>query len=209
MPGPLMPGKPGAGASGKIHLNASDWVDAAMEVMAQGSESDVKIERLAVRLRSSKGSFYWHFRDRRQLLQAVLERWTKRATLDVQARLDHQERAPAQRLLRFLELPLRSGRAITMANLELTILNWARQDEEARAALALVDQQRTLHIAALIADLGLPVAEAERFAHEAYAMIRYVALRRDLPVDERFSLIRNLHHRILSAAGPGQPFFSR
>lgn len=172
-----------------------------MSMMAAGSEADVKIERLAVKLNASKGSFYWHFRDRQHLLQAVLERWSKLTTLDVQARLDHQERAPDQRLLRFLELPLRSARAIMMADLELTIFNWAKQDETARDALILVDQLRTQHIAALIADLGIPTNRANSFAHEAYAMIRYVALRRDLPIDTRCALIKAQHQRIIDAAG--------
>lgn len=37
---------------------------------------------LAARLGVTKGSFYWHFRTRAELLAAALERWERRATTE-------------------------------------------------------------------------------------------------------------------------------
>lgn len=40
----------------------------------------MRVERLAATLHVTKGSFYWHFKDRRSLLEALLETWRTRAT---------------------------------------------------------------------------------------------------------------------------------
>src|SRR5690606_14076481 len=58
----------------------------------------VKVEALARTLGSTKGSFYWHFTDRRDLLLAVLDRWQQLETEGVIAEVD-DDLPPAQRLV--------------------------------------------------------------------------------------------------------------
>src|SRR5829696_2935770 len=61
-------------------LKAEDWVEAARAAMVEGGIDAVAVEPLARRLGVTKGSFYWHFRDRRALLDATLERWQEEST---------------------------------------------------------------------------------------------------------------------------------
>ena len=56
-------------------LGRKEWISAAIEAAAEGGIDNVRVERLARRLRVTKGSFYWHFKDRNALLQALLEAW--------------------------------------------------------------------------------------------------------------------------------------
>src|SRR5690348_17786797 len=60
------------------YLDESSWVDEAFEVLSDKGVDDVGIESLAKRLGVTKGSFYWHFKDRAALLTAVLRRWQQR-----------------------------------------------------------------------------------------------------------------------------------
>jgi len=55
-----------------MRLKRADWIQAAISVMVARSVEQVRVERLAVDLGASKGSFYWHFKDRDDLLAAVL-----------------------------------------------------------------------------------------------------------------------------------------
>src|SRR5215216_2342992 len=71
-------------------LKAEDWVEAARAGMVEGGIDAVAVEPLARQLGVTKGSFYWHFRDRRALLDATLERWQEEST---------EERISAIRLL--------------------------------------------------------------------------------------------------------------
>ena len=48
----------------------------------------MRVEALAARLGVSKGGFYWHFADRRALLDEMLDTWEKAGTDDVIARVD-------------------------------------------------------------------------------------------------------------------------
>ena len=140
-----------------------------MRVMADSSVEQVRVEKLAVGLKASKGSFYWHFKDRHALLDAVLDEWQARSTLAVQERLIRDEPDPARRIARLMELPFHSGAAARAADLELAIMGWARRSEAARAAVGRVDAVRTDYLIAQFESLGMDREEAEWRAHQAYA----------------------------------------
>ena len=61
---------------------------AALEVIALRGIEGLSVEGLARQLGVTKGSFYWHFADRAQLIATTLLIWEKRATLDVIAQLE-------------------------------------------------------------------------------------------------------------------------
>jgi AcrR family transcriptional regulator len=67
-----------------------DWLRAARLALLHGGPAAVRVEKLARDLRVTKGSFYWHFRDRGELLEALLEEWEaeKAFLLDALARKD-------------------------------------------------------------------------------------------------------------------------
>ena len=59
-------------------LSATDWEQAALDVLAQSGVSAVAVESLARTLGVTKGSFYWHFPTREALLKAAIDRWEQR-----------------------------------------------------------------------------------------------------------------------------------
>src|ERR671911_1826652 len=61
-------------------LTAEDWIEAAYRAMAEGGVEAVAVEPLARKLGVTKGSLYWHFEDRKALLEALLERWEREST---------------------------------------------------------------------------------------------------------------------------------
>lgn len=61
-------------------LGADDWVQTAYSAIAEGGVDAVAVEPLAKRLGVTKGSFYWHFKNRDALLEATLKRWEEEAT---------------------------------------------------------------------------------------------------------------------------------
>jgi AcrR family transcriptional regulator len=85
----------------KRHANTKvgrdEWALGALELIAEQGVAGLKIETLARRLGITKGSFYWHFTDRAQLIADALDLWLKVATLDIIERLAAVE-DPQQRL---------------------------------------------------------------------------------------------------------------
>ena len=69
-------------------LSRDDWTKAALDALATDGLAGVAVEPLARRLGASKGSFYWHFRDRGELIAATLQRWERRDTTEVIAALE-------------------------------------------------------------------------------------------------------------------------
>ncbi|MCF6299795.1 MAG: TetR/AcrR family transcriptional regulator [Proteobacteria bacterium] len=61
--------------SKKKSLNPEDWELAALEVIAHQGVGAVAVEPLAKQLGVTKGSFYWHFGNRKDLIVAALKRW--------------------------------------------------------------------------------------------------------------------------------------
>lgn len=57
-------------------LGPEDWVAAALRAIAAGGVGNVSVERLAGELGATKGSFYWHFTDRKALIEAALQTWS-------------------------------------------------------------------------------------------------------------------------------------
>jgi len=64
-------------------LSAEDWVRAALDALAEDGFAAVAVEPLAKRLGVTKGSFYWHFKDRNALIAAMLEQWERVETESV------------------------------------------------------------------------------------------------------------------------------
>jgi AcrR family transcriptional regulator len=69
-------------------VGRDDWTRAALDVIATNGVAGVKVESLAEQLDITKGSFYWHFRDRDELVAEAIELWYRLATAEVIERLD-------------------------------------------------------------------------------------------------------------------------
>ena len=70
----------GAPRLGTPTLTASGWAEAALQLIAEKGLSALTVSALADRLGVTKGSFYWHFVGRSELLAAALDRWKQRTT---------------------------------------------------------------------------------------------------------------------------------
>ncbi|WP_063920526.1 TetR/AcrR family transcriptional regulator [Nocardia salmonicida] len=136
-------------------LNAEDWITAAIAALGESGLTGVAVEPLAKRLGATKGSFYWHFKDRGALVDAVLARWEQLGTDDVIARLDELS-DPVERLrLLFTE-----------------VIEYATEGREELALLAAIDQpvvadamrrvaaRRIEYVAAQLQLLAVPAAQA-------------------------------------------------
>lgn len=51
-----------------VALSKADWTEAALAALARDGLASVAVEPLALQLGTTKGSFYWHFTDRADLI---------------------------------------------------------------------------------------------------------------------------------------------
>jgi AcrR family transcriptional regulator len=91
-------------------LTPDDWARAALGVIARRGVDAVAVESVAAELGATKGSFYWHFKNRDALIQAALDRWEQRWTESVIEELE-REPDPARRLKKIIAAAFELGPA--------------------------------------------------------------------------------------------------
>lgn len=152
-------------------LKPEAWIHAATEVLVDQGIDHVRVDVLAGQLNVTRGSFYWHFRDREDLLRRVLQAWRESTTENLTKRLIEADPDPRQQLRDVLSLPFRGKAAVRGARIELAIRAWARRDETARHAVEEADASRIAYIAQIFSQLGFPVVEAQQRAFAVYAYV--------------------------------------
>jgi len=153
------------------NLDAAQWIDAAFDVLAEGGIDAVRVDPLAKNLGVTRGSFYWHFKDREALHTAMLKEWRKRQSYQIGSRIESQTAAPSERLTRTLALPNSTPRAKRAAAIELAIRLWARRNGEAAKAVRHIDHVRLKYYAGLFGEMGMSAANARKRAFLFYAAL--------------------------------------
>lgn len=144
-----------------MKLSRDDWILEASAAFRSGGVDAVRVEVLARDLGVTKGSFYWHFRDRAELLDALLVRWEEE--LDWLVDGVREAPTPRDRILRFFELALMSPFPP-----DKHIFAWARQDREVAGRVDAVERRRIAFLAEQLRSAGLEEAEALSSAEVLY-----------------------------------------
>jgi AcrR family transcriptional regulator len=80
-------------------LHRGDWLRAARMALLRGGVEAVRVEKLARALQVTKGSFYWHFKGREELLEVLLREWEEELLKDIIPRLGGRRGGEALQLL--------------------------------------------------------------------------------------------------------------
>ena len=142
-------------------LQPDDWIRAAFARLSTEGIESVRIELLARDLGVSKGSFYWHFQDREELLAKMLDRW-EGDEIEWLGATVVTPRAAA-RWAQFIEHCADPGRA----RVEAALRAWARRDERVASRISSIEKKRTKHIASVLRDIGFTPELAESWAEIA------------------------------------------
>src|SRR5688572_7181092 len=145
----------------------TQWLRAGLEALRKGGVAEVRVERLAAELEITKGSFYWHFRDRGELLDALLDFWSLEMTDAEFERIQALRGGLAQRLLALAEDVLEKG----MGRYDPAIRAWARSDRKVAAAVGRVDRRRLRALAQLFRENGIGAGEARTRARLFYTFL--------------------------------------
>ena len=145
----------------------SQWTQAALEALRKGGVAGVRVERLAGDLGITKGSFYWHFRGRGELLEALLEFWAREMTEAEFERISQVKGGLARRLATLAEDVLDKG----VGRYDPAVRAWARSDRKVAAAVAQVDRRRVRALTGFFEEGGFTPAEARTRARLFYTFL--------------------------------------
>src|SRR5262245_48755844 len=145
----------------------TQWLGAGLEALRKGGVAGVRVERVAAALGITKGSFYWHFRDRGELLEALLEFWSSEMTDAEFERIQALRGGLARRLLALAEDVLEKG----MGRYDPAIRAWARADRKVAAEVGRVDRRRVRALTAFFLEDGFGAGEARTRARLFYTFL--------------------------------------
>ncbi|WP_454830347.1 TetR/AcrR family transcriptional regulator [Paraburkholderia xenovorans] len=147
----------------KLLLQRADWVKAGLTLFAKEGHEAVSIATLANALGVTKGSFYWHFTSREELLHSILDEWSLHATARVIEIVEATETTARDKIRKLALLGVKSSIEELGGAIELAVRNWARTNKKVRNAVAEVDGQRIAYLTSLFEE-ATPSADAELMA---------------------------------------------
>jgi AcrR family transcriptional regulator len=151
-------------------LDRASWIKGALAALADEGPAGVRVELLAKKLQVTKGSFYWHFKDRRDLVDAVLEEWKEGRIRDIRKQTVAQPGEELTVLRHTIDI-YSSGRNRKGLPIELAVREWAQRDARAAAVVEQVDAERLACSARLFAALDVPAGEAAARSVLLYAYV--------------------------------------
>lgn len=140
-----------------------DWTRAAIRAFRHGGRDAVRVEVLARELGVTKGSFYWHFSNRADLLEEILAAWQEETERGIAAASEKE--TPVERLRAFFR---RVAETEEQYPPDVEILAWAREEPRVAELAKRVEGRRLAFIHRNLLAAGLEPREAERRAEIAY-----------------------------------------
>lgn len=164
-------------------IDASVWLEAALQQLADGGIDQVRIEPLAAQLGITKGAFYKRYANRDELLAAMLDYWFEESTASVIATYADVDEPPPERLERILLTPFRRADFRERARMEMAIRLWAHHDIRAAETMRRVDAQRLRYMEQVLRGNGFEAKDAASRAFLIYAYILTEGTMSDAPRD--------------------------
>lgn len=156
----------------KTVLNQEDWIKAGFRALSCEGLKGVKVEALARSLKISKGSFYWHFKDQKDLRRKMLAHWKQVATLAPSEAVMNAAISPRERLEHLIAFAAKGGAEEYGGRFaEVAVREWARVDDDARAVVDEVDQLRIGVLNDQLLALGIAPKKANLDANILYAAL--------------------------------------
>ncbi len=188
--------------SGNVKATRDDWLDLALSALAIEGVAHVTVLDLSERLGVSRSSFYWYFKNRDELLDALLDRWDRLNTRSIVSEAE----APAATVNEAVCNVFRCwvNPAIFSPRLDFAVREWARRSAHVRKALDRSDRIRTEAVKTLFVRFGYVDEDAFVRARVLYYMqIGYYALDLREPIEARLSLTPH-YLKAFTGVGPSE-----
>lgn len=151
------------------------WLEAAYDALLESGVDSVKILPLAKRLNLSRTSFYWFFKDREELLSALIARWRDKNTGNLVKQSEAYAETLAEAMLNVFDCWV--NKDLFDSQFEFAVRSWALQSPEIQADVHEADQTRMEAIGRMFMRFGYSEAAADVRARTTYLVqIGYISM---------------------------------
>lgn len=158
------------------------WIEAAYQALLESGIDGVKVMPLAERLGLSRTSFYGHFSDRDDLLNALITLWQSKNTGNLVKRTEDYAETVTEAILNLFDLWLMPD--LFDSRLEFAVRNWAHTDPDLARLMDEADRVRVGALQAMFERYGYEPAYAHVRADTIYlTQIGYISMIKDGPTE--------------------------
>ncbi|MGB5300094.1 MAG: TetR/AcrR family transcriptional regulator [Thiogranum sp.] len=123
---------------GRRGVSKAEWLETGLQALSEGGVAALTVEGLAKSLGIAKAGFYWHFKNRDDLLRQLLDYWTHEITKVITSNPELLALEPKSRFIRAAEIIL----DFDLTRYEMAIRQWALQDAGAARAVKKANRLR-------------------------------------------------------------------
>ncbi|MGO7133590.1 TetR/AcrR family transcriptional regulator [Rhizobium leguminosarum] len=151
------------------------WLTAAYDSLLESGVDSVKIQPLAKKLNLARASFYWFFKDREELLAALIALWREKNTGNIVQRAGAYADSLAEAILNVCDCWFDSG--LFDSKFEFAVRSWALQSNDILAEVQEADRVRMKALTEMFSRFGQDGLYADVHARAMYLIqIGYISM---------------------------------
>ena len=152
------------------------WLQAAYDALVESGVDAVRIQPMAKKLNLSRTSFYWFYKDREELLAALIDRWRVKNTGSIVRQTEAYAESIAEAVLNVFDCWLDGS--LFDSELEYSVRSWAIQSPDVAAQIQAADAARIEALTAMFVRFGYDPLVADVRARTIYLVqIGYISKR--------------------------------
>ena len=184
----------------KKKLSREKWLELALEILIKEGNAKVRIDHLVKCLGVTKGSFYWHFKDRDDFILSLVEHWAKVSTLVVVEHVKQVQGSAEERLFEQMQFIVIND----LTRYDIAVRAWALMEPQVAHIVRKTDKRRLDFIRNLFAEMGFEGNEVEM---RALTLVTFHAMEHGLLVkkteEERLELLQLRHAMLTRSVSTG------
>jgi AcrR family transcriptional regulator len=179
--------------SKRNYATREDWLKAALKALHNEGPKGLNIQALARQLNISKTSFYWHFKNKAELLDRLIDLWLHEFTETVTENVKLMNSPPRQRLA----MAMKIVDEFNLGNYDSSFRVWAKTEPRVAKAVREANRRRLEFASNAFEELGFSgdslACRAALWvgyqSHERYVFPEFSAAKRKALSKERLKLL--------------------
>lgn len=181
-------------------LTLGDWLEKSLDAVARLGRGPFSIDELVGEVGVTKGSFYWHFKNREDFLEKLLTYWVEELTSKIAEGVRRLEGSPSDRLLAVAE----NITALHRAQYDVAMHAWAQLESRVAEAVEQAEAIRFRTVRTLFAEMGFRGDELEMRTRTFVVFYSFdLGLRNQPSERKRAQLVKSRHAMLVGPAAGG------
>jgi len=163
------------------------WLNKGLKILKEEGPSALSIDNLALQTQKTKGSFYHHFKNRERYIEALMDYYEMKTTMEILHAVN-EETGQAAQLKKLTALVFQIS-----SRLELVVRAWALYEPVVKEFQDRIDQKRLAHLTEIYLSTCSDFSHAQALAFKNYSIYIGMQQLRHLHTENEFkTLLKNI-----------------